>query len=487
MFSQESLSKILECIGKAKVLVIGDLMLDNYIVGDVERISPEAPIPVMKIEKKIFVPGGAGNVVRNLDSLGVKTQFISLVGQDEPGRKLIKILSSMKNISSNILIDRRRKTSIKTRYIVNNQQLLRTDEETITKLPQDMAKQILQYFSSAIKKTDIVIVSDYGKGVFLGNFYKRLIKCALSLNKNVIVDPKNSDFSIYKGAYCITPNIKEAYTATSIFVKDNFSAKKCGLQIIDKNWSTTVLITRGREGLSIIDKYNGSHYKANTEEVYDVSGAGDTVVACFSAAIAANLDINTAAKFANLAAGVVVKKSGTAAVNAKEMFSAIKQKNKVKSDNKLFDNKSIKEIILEWRSNNFNIGFTNGCFDLLHSGHIDTLKTASETCDKLIVAINSDQSVRKIKGGKRPIQDQISRIKIMTALSMVDAVILFNESTPLKLIKIVKPDFLIKGADYKTSEIVGANIISKWGGKIIRTRLIKNKSTTRLIRDFNKS
>ena len=226
MFSQESLSKILECIGKAKVLVIGDLMLDNYIVGDVERISPEAPIPVMKIEKKIFVPGGAGNVVRNLDSLGVKTQFISLVGQDEPGRKLIKILSSMKNISSNILIDRRRKTSIKTRYIVNNQQLLRTDEETITKLPQDMAKQILQYFSSAIKKTDIVIVSDYGKGVFLGNFYKRLIKCALSLNKNVIVDPKNSDFSIYKGAYCITPNIKEAYAATNIFVKDNFSAKK---------------------------------------------------------------------------------------------------------------------------------------------------------------------------------------------------------------------------------------------------------------------
>ena len=237
----------------------------------------------------------------------------------------------------------------------------------------------------------------------------------------------------------------------------------------------------------MIEKSNQTHFKADTEEVYDVSGAGDTVVAFFAAAIAAKLDTNTAAELANLAAGIVVRKSGAATVNVEEMLLASKKKYGNKAKNNHFDRASIKQKISEWKINNLNIGFTNGCFDLLHSGHIETLKKASSVCDRLIVAINSDSSIKKIKGAKRPIQDEKSRLSIISSLSMVDAVILFNENTPLKLIKLIKPDFLIKGEDYKTSEIVGANIISKWGGKIVRTKLVKNRSTTRLIELINQN
>ena len=487
MFNKNSLKIILEKIAKANVLVIGDSMLDSYIIGNVERISPEAPIPIMKIEENFFIPGGAGNVALNLSSLGVKSYFISLVGKDDAGKKLIKILDLSKNINANIVMDKSRKTSIKTRYIGNSQQLLRTDEETTNKMSRDVEKQIFQYYVRAIKKSDVVIISDYGKGIFWGNFCQRIIKLAINLKKNVIVDPKNNDFSLYKGAYCITPNIKEAYLATNVNVKDNYSAEKCGLHIIEKNWSKTVLLTRGKEGLSIIEKSNKTHFKADTEEVYDVSGAGDTVVAFFAASIAAKLDTNTAAELANLAAGIVVKKSGAATVNVEEMLLASKQKYANKSKNNHFDEASIKQKISEWKINNLNIGFTNGCFDLLHSGHIETLKKASSVCDRLIVAINSDSSIKKIKGAKRPIQDEKSRLSIISSLSMVDAVVLFNENTPLKLIKLIKPDFLIKGEDYKTSQIVGANIISKWGGKIVRTKLVKNRSTTKLIELINQN
>jgi len=487
MLNKKSLKIILEKIAKTNILVIGDSMLDNYIIGNVERISPEAPIPIMKIEENFFIPGGAGNVALNLSKFGIKSYFISLVGKDDAGKKLIKLLKLSKNIKTNIVIDEFRKTSIKTRYIGNSQQLLRTDEETTSKMSREVEKQIFQCYVKAIKNSDVVIISDYGKGIFLGNFCQRIIKLALDLKKNVIVDPKNNDFSQYKGAYCITPNIKEAYLATNVNVRDNYTAEKCGLYIIEKNWSKTVLLTRGKEGLSIIEKSNQTHFKADTEEVYDVSGAGDTVVAFFASAIAAKLDTHTAAELANLAAGIVVKKSGAATVNIEEMLLASKKKYGNKFKNKHFDRVSIKQKISEWKINNLNIGFTNGCFDLLHSGHIETLKQASSVCDKLIVGINSDSSIRKIKGEKRPIQDEKSRLSIVSSLSMIDAVVLFNENTPLKLIKLIKPDFLIKGEDYKTSEIVGASTISKWGGKIVRTKLVKNRSTTKLIELINKN
>ncbi len=487
MINLDSVKNILHKIGKVKVLVIGDLMLDKYVLGDVDRISPEAPIPIMKVDKTFLVPGGAGNVARNLNSLGVKTNFISIVGQDDSGRKLIKSISKNSNVFANIIVDKNRKTSIKTRYIGNNQQLLRTDQETIQKLPDDIEKKIFLYFSTAIKKSDLVILSDYGKGMFFGVFCQRLIRYSLKLKKRVIVDPKHFDFSVYKGAYCITPNIKEAFNATNIHVNDDFSAEKCGLYIINKNLSKKILLTRGKNGLSVIEKSKATHFPANAEEVYDVSGAGDTVVASFAACIAANIDIQTAAEFANINAGIVVKKSGTASIETKEIYSIFNQRNKPNTENKVFKILNIQKIVLEWKNKGLKVGFTNGCFDILHSGHIESLKHASNNCDKLIVALNSDISIKKIKGKDRPVQDELSRVKIISSLSIVDAVILFNEETPIKLIKKIKPDYLIKGADYIISDIVGSDIIDSWGGKVIRSKLVKNISTSKLISNIKNS
>ena len=487
MINLDSVKNILHKIGKVKVLVIGDLMLDKYVLGDVDRISPEAPIPIMKVDKTFLVPGGAGNVARNLNSLGVKTNFISIVGQDDSGRKLIKSISKNSNVFANIIVDKNRKTSIKTRYIGNNQQLLRTDQETIQKLPNDIEKKIFLYFSTAIKKSDLVILSDYGKGMFFGGFCQHLIKYSLKLKKRVIVDPKNFDFSVYKGAYCITPNIKEAFNATNIHVNDDLSAEKCGLYIINKNLSKKILLTRGKNGLSVIEKFKATHFPANAEEVYDVSGAGDTVVASFAACIAANIDIQTAAEFANINAGIVVKKSGTASIETKEIYSIFNQRNKPNTENKVFKILNIQKIVLEWKNKGLKVGFTNGCFDILHSGHIESLKHASNNCDKLIVALNSDISIKKIKGKDRPVQDELSRVKIISSLSIVDAVILFNEETPIKLIKKIKPDYLIKGADYRISDIVGSDIIDSWGGKVIRSKLVKNISTSKLISNIKNS
>ena len=315
----------------------------------------------------------------------------------------------------------------------------------------------------------------------------KVIKYSLKLKKRVIVDPKHFDFSVYKGAYCITPNIKEAFNATNIHVNDDFSAEKCGLYIINKNLSKKILLTRGKNGLSVIEKSKTTHFPANAEEVYDVSGAGDTVVASFAACIAANIDIHTAAEFANINAGIVVKKSGTASIETKEIYSIFNQRNKPNTENKVFKILSIQKIVLEWKNKGLKVGFTNGCFDILHSGHIESLKHASNNCDKLIVALNSDISIKKIKGKDRPIQDELSRVKIISSLSIVDAVILFNEETPIKLIKKIKPDYLIKGADYIISDIVGADIIDSWGGKVIRSKLVKNISTSKLISNIKNS
>ncbi|MDG2000670.1 MAG: D-glycero-beta-D-manno-heptose 1-phosphate adenylyltransferase [Alphaproteobacteria bacterium] len=478
MISHSKLKHIITNIQSKKVLVVGDIMLDKYVFGLVDRISPEAPIPIVKVENTKLSVGGAGNVIKNLNSFNIKTSFISIIGNDETGKLLKANFKKLKNIEYALLQDNSRNTTLKTRYMANGQQLFRTDQETVAPLNTILKQKVLQYFKLFIKQADIIIFSDYGKGLFINeNFCKKLIKLATLENKKVIVDPKGDNFAKYTGSFFITPNTKESYKATHINPKNNNLALKCGKYIIKNKWSQNVLLTRGENGLSLISKNNTYHLKSNAEEVFDVTGAGDTVIALFSAALSISNNHIDSAQFANLGASIAVKKIGTSSVNKDEIYKiSINDKN-----SKILSDKDLLKNINEWRDNNETIGFTNGCFDLIHSGHIDMFQKASDACDKLVVAVNSDQSIKRLKGEARPILDIQAREKLLNSLKMIDYVISFNEDTPIKLIKKIKPNILFKGADYKMKEIVGADYIKKIGGKVIRISLTKNQSTTKLI------
>ena len=482
MINQSTLKNIITSIQSKKVLVVGDIMLDKYVFGCVDRISPEAPIPIVSIENTKLLEGGAGNVIKNLNSLNIKTAFISLIGNDASGKILKARLKKLKNIEYALLQDNNRKTTLKTRYIANGQQLFRTDEETVSSLDSALKKKVLQYFKLFIKQSDIVIFSDYGKALFIeDSFCQKLIKLATKQKKKVIVDPKGDNFAKYKGSFFITPNAKEAYNATYIEPRNNNLAEKCGKYIIEKKWSKNVLLTRGENGLSLIERNNTYHLKSNAQEVFDVTGAGDTVIALFSAALAVTDNHTESAYFANLGASIAVKKLGTTSIKKNEIIKVSIKDNK----SKIVSNRSLLENINEWRANNLKIGFTNGCFDLIHAGHIDMFKKASESCDKLIVAVNSDKSIRRLKGNKRPILDLKARKKLLSSLQMVDFVVSFNENTPIKLIQKIKPNILFKGADYKIDQIVGADFIKKIGGSVVIIALTKNQSTTKLISILN--
>ncbi len=484
IFNKNKIADILAGIQEIKVLIIGDIMLDNYVFGKVEKISPEAPIPILQNIQQKSIIGGAGNVLENLASLNVKTSFISVVGKDESAEKLIKKISNLNNTEYVLIKDKERKTTVKTRYIANGQQIFRSDNESPMQLSSEIKQKVFNYYKLFLNQSDIVIFSDYEKGMFLGHFCEKLIKHANKIKKNIIIDPKGNNFSKYSGSFFITPNTKEAFNATKIFSNNNKSSDECGKYIIKKKWSKNVLLTRGSDGLSIIEKNKVSHIKAKNQEVYDVTGAGDTVIALFSAAIAAHFSIFEAANFANLGASIVVKKLGTSVVTISEIENVLSNKN---LNSKINEREDLRYKIKNWKKKKYKIGFTNGCFDLLHSGHIDLLTKAADKCDKLIVALNTDDSIKRIKGNDRPILDLNSRKKLIAALEVVDIVTVFNETTPTNLIKIIKPDLLIKGADYKINEIVGANYVKKYGGKITRIKLTKNQSTSNLIENIIKN
>ena len=478
IINKKKAEDFLERISQIKVLVVGDIMLDKYIIGTVERISPEAPIPILKKNNQKSIIGGAGNVLNNLSAINVKTSFISVVGKDQPAKEIIKQVNKLKNVEYALINDKDRKTSLKTRYIADGQQIFRSDDESVLKLSSEIKLKFFNYFKLFLKQCDIVIFSDYAKGVFIGDFCQKLLKYANKMKKNVIIDPKGSDFSKYIGSYFITPNTDETYNATKILPSDENSIQNSAKKIINKNWSKNVLLTRGSKGLSIIEKNKIFHLEAETHEVFDVTGAGDTVISLFSAALAANFSAVEAANFANIGAGIVTKKLGTSVATISELKNAYSNNNlNLKINNKI----EIKNKIKLWRQKNYKIGFTNGCFDLIHSGHIDLLTKAAEKCDKLIVALNTDSSITKIKGNTRPILDLKSRKKLISAIEVVDVVTSFDETTPINLIKSFKPDYLIKGADYKLNEVVGKNYVESYGGKIIRIKLTNNQSTSNLI------
>ena len=458
----------------AKVLCIGDIILDCYSNGSVDRVSPEAPIPVLKILKEnIKVLGGAGNVARNICAADTKCHLISIIGDDLDSRTVVSLCKKEKNLTFDLIIDKERCTTKKHRFVSGNQQILRVDSEDTNYISEKIERKILEKFKKNIKKFKVIVISDYQKGLLTKKLIANVIKISNHYGKVIIVDPKNSDLGFYKYSTIITPNKKELLGNNQHNINDQI-IEKVSKKLIKDHGFESVITTRGSEGISVIKK-NGKnfHIPSKAKEVFDVSGAGDTVVSYIASGIARNDDFFESIELANKAAGIAVGKFGTAIVRRSEI------RDKENLDHKVL---SITDLMIELDSlKPRKIGFTNGCFDLIHQGHIDYLKKAREQCDFLIVGLNSDGSVEKLKGPARPIINQYERSYILSSFEFIDRIIMFNEQTPINLIKKIKPNFIFKGDDYKVKEVVGNNEIKKWNGKIILIKCTKNKSSSKII------
>ena len=457
-----------------KVLCIGDIILDCYSDGRVERISPEAPIPVLKLYKENkIVLGGSGNVARNICAAETKCHLISVVGDDSDSKRVISLCKKVKNLSFDLIVDKGRCTTKKHRFVSGNQQILRVDNEDVSSVNQDIERKVLDKFKTNIKNSTVVVISDYQKGLLTKTLITKLIKICNQKGKIIIVDPKNIDLGYYKNSTIITPNLKELLGKNQESVNDNIIEKVSKKLIRDYDFKS-VITTKGSDGISVIRKDgNNFHIPSKAKEVYDVSGAGDTVVSYIASGIARNEEFSESVELANEAAGISVGKFGTAVVNRSEI------KKKEILDYKV---QTVDELMIELKNTSpYKIGFTNGCFDLIHQGHIDYLKKAKKKCDFLIVGLNSDNSVKELKGAPRPIINQFERSSILSSFEFIDKIIIFEEKTPINLIRKIKPTFIFKGDDYKLNQVVGYNEVKKWGGSVILIKCTKNKSSSKII------
>ncbi len=459
-----------------KLLVIGDLMIDHYLWGSCERISPEAPVQVVNVKSESAVLGGAGNVINNLNALGAQVDVISVIGGCEISEELKELLADIRVDTQYLITQKDRITSKKSRIIASQQQVVRYDRESTDEISSESQKEILTTFKSIIADYDAVLLSDYGKGVLTNELTKSLISIANESNKKVLVDPKGLDYSKYKGAYLLTPNKKEASEATQIIIKDETSLTQAITQLKTQCDLDVSLITLSEQGVAIFDDELRTHPTV-AREVFDVTGAGDTVLASLGFALACEYGIDDAVEFSNLAAGVVVGKIGSATATLNEIIEYESSLNKSTSDEHIKTLNEITALSEELKARSKKIIFTNGCFDILHAGHVRYLETAKSYGDVLILGLNSDKSVTALKGDGRPINTQMDRAYILAALEAVDYVVVFDEDTPYDLIKAVKPHILVKGGDYKGKEVVGQDIADEL--KLVQ--FVDGKSTTRTI------
>ena len=462
---------------KPNILVIGDLMIDHYLWGSCDRISPEAPVQVVNVKKESSVLGGAGNVINNLVTLGSVVDVISVIGNDSVANELKSLLEKIDVPTSNLVVENNRKTSKKSRLIASQQQVLRYDMESIDDINENSHKQIIQTLEKNIDKYSSIILSDYGKGVLTTNLTKEIIKIANKNSIKVLVDPKGKDYSKYKGSYTLTPNKKEAMEATNIDIKDENSLIEALKSLKTQCELEVSLITLSEQGIAIFDD-ELTIKPTVAREVYDVTGAGDTVIASIAFALGNNLDIKDAIYFANLAAGVVVGKIGSATTTLDEIYEYEYSLHKSNSTSHIKTFDEIKTLSSKLHSQGKKIVFTNGCFDILHVGHVKYLEVAKSYGDVLILGLNADSSVRKLKGPTRPINTQDDRAYILASLESVDYVVIFEEETPYELIKLIKPHVLVKGGDYEGKEVVGQDIADEL--KLVQ--FVDGKSTTNTIK-----
>lgn len=459
-----------------KILVVGDLMIDHYLWGSCERISPEAPVQVVDIAKETTVLGGAGNVINNLNALGAEVSVSSVIGDDDNGLELIEMLRSINVDSSKLIVQKSRKTSKKSRIIAVSQQILRYDKESKSEIESESVKKIIYSMSGEMASYDAVILSDYGKGVLTHELCQGVISLAKENGVKILVDPKGSDFSKYKGAYLLTPNKKEAILATNIDIKDDESLKEALLKLKKEVDLDISLITLSEDGIATYDK-EVKKFPTVAKEVFDVTGAGDTVIASIAFALSAGKTIEETASFANLAAGVVVGKIGSATVTLDEIEEYEASLHKSTSDAHIKSFEDIAQIVNRCKASGKKVVFTNGCFDILHVGHVKYLQKAKSFGDILIVGLNSDESVSRLKGPSRPINITQDRAYILAALEAVDFVVPFEEDTPYNLIKMIKPNTLVKGGDYKGKNVIGTEFASEL--KLVD--FVNGKSTTKTI------
>jgi D-beta-D-heptose 7-phosphate kinase / D-beta-D-heptose 1-phosphate adenosyltransferase len=467
------------------VLCIGDLMLDDFVYGEVARISPEAPAPVIAVGRQEVVIGGAGNVARNIAALGARCLFVGVVGEDEPGRRLMTALLGEPRIEAYLVTDRSRPTTRKVRFVSEHfsTHLLRADWELVKPVDRDSEQALIGHALAAMPRAGAVVLSDYAKGVLTPRVIRALIDAAREQEKPLVVDPKGNDFSIYRGATIITPNRKELAEATRrpAVAEEEIAAAAAELRTTLE--SRAVLVTRSEEGMTLVaDDAAPVHVPAFPVKIRDVSGAGDTVVAVLSCLLALGAAFESAARAANAGAAVVVGKRGTATVSAAELRSRILPAASLASEEKIvFDWSQLEERLTEWRRQDLRIGFTNGCFDLLHPGHVRVLAEARAACDRLVVGLNSDASASRLKGDGRPIQSEKARAEVLAALEAVDLVVIFDEDTPLALIRKVRPMVLVKGGDYRREDVVGREVVEADGGEVVIVPSIPGQSTSALV------
>lgn len=472
---------------KKSVTVVGDIMLDRYIEGSVERISPEAPVPVIKITKETYCGGGAANVALNLAGLGLVVSVCGVVGADREGARVTRMLSDAGIAVDGVIKLDERVTTTKTRVISNRQQITRLDREETSALSEQAAAVLVGVVVQQIEsKPSVVVLSDYAKGVLSPNACQELTRSATRHGVPVLVDPKSPDFTKYTGATALVPNRTELAAASQVEPADLEELMAVGERMRSELGLDYLVTTLGDEGMVLIDEGGRRRVAAMPREVFNVSGAGDTAIATLAAAHAAELDVLDAVRLANLAAGVVVGKAGTSPIDKDVLLSAMKNTTRSAPHEKIFSLAGLQLQLQEWRDSHRKIVFTNGCFDLLHAGHVKLLTEAKSLGDWLIVGLNTDRSVRKLKGSGRPVVSDEDRARVLAGLGSVDAVILFDEDTPISLITDIRPDVLAKGADYASERIVGDAEVRSWGGRVVLIPHDNGKSSTRIIEDIKR-
>lgn len=467
---QHCLPKQLPDFSQAKILVIGDVMLDRYWFGDALRMSPEAPVPIVNINSIDNRPGGAGNVALNISALGAQVKLLGITGRDEAASTLEKQLNAA-NVWHDLCKIEDLATIIKLRVISRHQQLLRLDFEE--KLKNAHKTTLIERFKQQLNTAKLIILSDYNKGTLSDP--QTLIQLAREALIPVLVDPKGNDFSIYQHATILTPNFKEFEAVVGPCLTEQSLINK-GRELMAKLHIQALLITRGEDGMTLINADTVTHFPAYAREVFDVTGAGDTVIAVLGSAFAAGLALETAASLANLAASLAVGKLGAAAISQPELLVALTGKTSFVSG--IVNEEQLLQAVKETRAQGKKIVFTNGCYDIIHAGHVTTLQMAKQLGDYLIVAVNTDESIKKLKGDSRPINHLDHRMTVLAGLGVVDWVVPFADDTPERLLRLIRPDLLVKGGDYSLEQVVGADIVRAYGGEVrIMNHNIKTSST----------
>ena len=466
---------------RLKVLVVGDLMLDRYILGEVDRISPEAPVPVLRHAHRYARAGGAANVAMNLAGLGCQALLAGFWGDDAEQRELEAFLVAAK-IDITSVVTTAQPTISKTRIVARRQQMLRLDIESPERPGAADQQRLLEHVLPIVSRMNAVVLSDYAKGALSAEVCEAVIRAARKAGVPVLADPKTPDFSKYSGATMVCPNLAELSAATGVAAQELEALLQAGQQQRVEHDLTYLTVTMSEQGIHILSDGAAYHSPARAIEVYDVSGAGDTVIATLAAGLAGGLKAETAVDLANLAAGIVVGKVGTVPIAQHELVAALTPSSGIRSGEKVLDRERLAKRVAEWRASGETIVFTNGCFDLLHVGHVTLLEECHKFGSKLVLGLNTDASVQRLKGASRPVVGEKERARVMSALASVDAVVLFDEDTPLELIRAVRPDVLVKGGDYNVETVVGHEAVIANGGRVEIVPIVEGFSTTNLVR-----